>query len=257
MDGGDPSARANGGGRLDPVALERLARQGGDDLLGALLESFRDRTPARLAEARAALAEGRRADVERVFHSLKSSAGLVGATRIQDVAREAESAAREDRLAEVERCALAIEAAFRDLLPDLVALRAEARPDPGPRPHPRIALVEDNEDNRLLTRVLLGRRYAVEEYANGAAAVAGIRTSPPALVLLDISLPGMDGLAVLKEIRAAPELAGLPVIALTAHAMRGDRERLLAAGFDDYVSKPIVDEEDLLRRIERRLEARR
>jgi CheY-like chemotaxis protein len=64
--------------------------------------------------------------------------------------------------------------------------------------------------------------------------------------LLDISLPTMDGLEVLRHLRADPTLAGLPVIAMTAHAMRGDRERFLEAGFDEYVVKPIVDEQCFL-----------
>jgi CheY-like chemotaxis protein len=66
---------------------------------------------------------------------------------------------------------------------------------------------------------------------------------PPDLVLLDISLPGMDGPEVLKRLRADPALTRLPVIALTAHAMAGDRERFLALGFNGYVTKPILDEE--------------
>ena len=70
-------------------------------------------------------------------------------------------------------------------------------------------------------------------------------------MLLDISLPEMSGVEVLRRIRADPRLARLPVIALTAHAMAGDRESYLAAGFDDYVSKPIVDESVLRRAVER------
>ena len=71
----------------------------------------------------------------------------------------------------------------------------------------------------------------------------------PDLVLLDISLRGMDGLEVLQHIRAHARLPKLPVIALTAHAMAGDRERFLAAGFDGYLTKPIIDDEALLRTI--------
>lgn len=115
----------------------------------------------------------------------------------------------------------------------------------------RIALVEDNADNRLLVQAILEDSYQVEEYESGAAALAGLGRARPDLVLLDISLPGMDGIEVLREIRAAPSLAGLPVVALTAHAMAGDREKYLGLGFDDYVTKPIVDESVLLAAIGR------
>ncbi len=109
-----------------------------------------------------------------------------------------------------------------------------------------IALVEDNRDNRLLIRAIIEDRYALVEYATGTAALEGIRRNPPDVILLDISLPGMDGTEVLSRLRADRTLARIPAIALTAHAMRGDRERLLAVGFDAYVTKPIVDEEKLL-----------
>jgi CheY-like chemotaxis protein/HPt (histidine-containing phosphotransfer) domain-containing protein len=117
----------------------------------------------------------------------------------------------------------------------------------------KIAVVEDNPDNRLLVRVILEPRYEVAEYANGHSTLAGLAREKPDLLLLDISLPEMDGIEVLRRIRATPELRSLPVIALTAHAMAGDREKYLALGFDDYVTKPIVDESVLLGAIQRRL----
>jgi CheY-like chemotaxis protein len=110
----------------------------------------------------------------------------------------------------------------------------------------RIAVVEDNEDNRLLVEAILSDSYELDQYASGPEALAGIRATPPDLVLLDISLPGMDGREVLRQLRADPATAHLPVIALTAHAMTGDREALLGVGFDDYISKPILDEALLL-----------
>ncbi len=118
-----------------------------------------------------------------------------------------------------------------------------------------IAVVEDNPDNRLLLHVLLNDLYDVTEYMDGFEAVARIPLAPPSLVLLDVSLPGMDGLAVLKQLRANSVVGRVPVIALTAHAMTGDRERFLVAGFDDYVSKPIVDEQLLFAAIARHLPA--
>lgn len=118
----------------------------------------------------------------------------------------------------------------------------------------KIAVVEDNIDNRLLVRAILMDNYEVSEYESGAAAIEGITSAPPDLVLLDISLPGMDGVDVLRELRSNPSLRDLPVIALTAHAMIGDRERYLAEGFDDYFAKPIIDEDSLIEMIERLFE---
>jgi two-component system cell cycle response regulator DivK len=114
----------------------------------------------------------------------------------------------------------------------------------------KIAVIEDNPDNRLLLRAILEDRYEISDYESGFEALSGMPAKPPDLVLLDISLPGMDGTAVLRKIRAEPALSGLPVIALTAHAMSGDREKYLSLGFDNYVAKPIVDETILLDAIE-------
>ena len=112
-----------------------------------------------------------------------------------------------------------------------------------------VALVEDNADNRLLVRVLIGHLYEVREYESGTAALDAFARDVPDLVLLDISLPGISGLDVLAHIRADARLARLPVIALTAHAAQGERAEYMAAGFDDYVTKPIIDETILLRAI--------
>ena len=117
----------------------------------------------------------------------------------------------------------------------------------------RLAVVEDNADNRLLLQAILGDEHELVEYDNGIDALKGITGSRPDLVLLDISRPGMDGNEILQRIRADVTLRQLPVIALTAHAMAGDREKFLAAGFDDYITKPIVDETILSASIKRLL----
>jgi CheY-like chemotaxis protein len=113
--------------------------------------------------------------------------------------------------------------------------------------------VEDNPDNRLLVRVMLESLYEVVEFETGREALAGLPREKPDLVLLDISLPEMDGTEVLRRLRADARLQALPVIALTAHAMAGDREKYLNAGFNDYVTKPIVDEQVLLDAIQKLL----
>jgi len=121
----------------------------------------------------------------------------------------------------------------------------------------KIALVEDNADNRLLIQVVLADLFDVVSYENGQEALQGFAKDRPDLVLLDISLPKMDGNEVLRRIRADDAIRGLPVIALTAHAMAGDREKYIESGFDEYVTKPILDENVLISTIERTLERRR
>ncbi|MCW8130659.1 MAG: response regulator [Planctomycetota bacterium] len=117
----------------------------------------------------------------------------------------------------------------------------------------RIALVEDNPDNRLLIEAILDGTYDLDAYENGPDALAGMAARAPDLALVDISLPRMDGLEVLRRMRADERLKGVPAVALTAHAMNGDRERFLSAGFSDYVTKPIMDDALLLDAIRRGL----
>jgi len=104
----------------------------------------------------------------------------------------------------------------------------------------QVLYIEDNFHNRRLVRKALeSRGFVVLEAADGVGGLALLRAVRPPLVLMDIGLPDIDGLGVVAQIRADPELAATPVIALTASAMPGDRERFLAAGCDDYLSKPI------------------
>lgn len=117
----------------------------------------------------------------------------------------------------------------------------------------KVCVVEDNPDNRLLVRTLLEDMYTIQEYVDGKEALEGMKREKPDLVLLDISLPDMDGPEVLQHMRADVDLQGLPVIALTAHAMGGDREKYLAQGFDEYITKPIIDEDLLFSAIEKLL----
>ncbi|HEY9841083.1 MAG: response regulator [Candidatus Sericytochromatia bacterium] len=116
---------------------------------------------------------------------------------------------------------------------------------------PLIAVVEDSPDNRLLIQAFLEDDYEVSEYENGVDALAQMPDQLPALVLLDISLPVMDGVEVLKRMREDERLKQIPVVALTAHAMSGDREKYLSLGFDEYISKPIWDEQILFDVIEK------
>ncbi|CAN7631354.1 response regulator [Rhizobium sp. LjRoot258] len=104
----------------------------------------------------------------------------------------------------------------------------------------KILLVEDNEMNRdMLSRRLERRGYEVVSATDGLAGVEAAVTTKPDLVLMDMSLPVIDGWEATKRIKANPITATIPVIALTAHAMAGDREKAIEAGCDDYDTKPI------------------
>ena len=114
----------------------------------------------------------------------------------------------------------------------------------------KILLVEDNEMNRdMLSRRLQRRGYEVLTAVDGESGLALIRSEAPALVLMDMSLPGIDGWEATRRLKADPATRAIPVIALTAHAMAGDREQALAAGCDDFDIKPI-DLDRLLGKIE-------
>ena len=114
-------------------------------------------------------------------------------------------------------------------------------PSPPPAsPAPVILLAEDEENNiRTLSTYLEAKGYQLVVARNGAEALSRAHDSKPALILMDIQMPGMDGLEAIRRIRADTALGQVPIIALTALAMSGDRERCLAAGADEYLTKPV------------------
>jgi two-component system, cell cycle response regulator DivK len=100
--------------------------------------------------------------------------------------------------------------------------------------------VEDNSDNRLLVRRLLqAYGYQVIEAENAAKARELVKTAQPDLILMDINMPDEDGYTLTNDLKAMPHLASVPIVAITANVMKGDRERTLSAGCDGYIEKPI------------------
>jgi two-component system cell cycle response regulator DivK len=117
-----------------------------------------------------------------------------------------------------------------------------------------ILIAEDNPVNReLLREILEAGEYRVIEAEDGEQALSKIDESKPDLVLLDINMPVLDGFATIRRLRERPGCSDVPAVAVTAYAMKEDRERILAAGFDGYVSKPI-NTTALLKEIQRLLE---
>jgi CheY-like chemotaxis protein len=105
---------------------------------------------------------------------------------------------------------------------------------------PRVLLVEDNEMNRdMLSRRLSKRGYDIRIAGDGAEALDAVRADPPDLILMDMSLPVLTGWEATSAIKSDPETKKIPVIALTAHAMSGDREKALQAGCDEFETKPV------------------
>ena len=104
----------------------------------------------------------------------------------------------------------------------------------------KILVVEDNDRNRRLIRILLkARGYEVIETSTGKEAMDYLADETPDLILMDIQLPSTDGLTLTKEIKGNDRTKEVPIIAVTAYAMKGDKERMLEAGCDGYISKPI------------------
>ena len=105
----------------------------------------------------------------------------------------------------------------------------------------RVLVADDKESSREFVKTVLEHEgCVVEEAADGREALEKINANPPQLVVLDLHMPTLDGFGVLAELRKDPRYSGLPVVALTASAMQGDRERALASGFADYMTKPIA-----------------
>src|SRR5512145_349691 len=116
-----------------------------------------------------------------------------------------------------------------------------------------ILYVEDNPDNRMLIRrVLMSEDYIVEEASSASEALEKLKTLRPHLILMDINMPEMDGYTLTSKIRQLPSMGGIPIIALTANVMKGDREKSLEAGCDGYIQKPI-DIDTIISQIQRYL----
>ncbi len=106
----------------------------------------------------------------------------------------------------------------------------------------RVAIIDRNPDHRVLFRVLLEGKFRCSEYDNGEDAMVGMRTRPPDVILMDLSLAGPDSAGTLQQIRGDQRLSGVPVVAVAPMASNAVRERVLSAGYDEFFKKPILDE---------------
>lgn len=251
---------------FDPAQLTNLRSLIGDPAVKDLVALFHNLTRERIAALRTAVAAGDSTATRATAHALKSGAGQLGATHLQQLAAQIEQMATAGTLEMLPPLLQAIADEYATLAPLLDGAAPDAPPlaapaaGPAANPPPsraqsRIMIVEDNPDNRLLLRVLLAPHYAVSEFTDGDSALAALDATAPDLVILDISLPGMDGEELLTRMRAHDRWRTLPTIAFTAHAMVGDREHFLQAGFNGYIAKPITDEKILFTAIRELLPA--
>lgn len=254
----------------EQAARERLIRFGGRRLANELAAIYLDEMPRRMATARTALREGDAEILGEAAHGMRSSSAQLGATELASACEAVETAAERGDVSAAAESLMTVEVRYAEFAgwlveqvgadwagSDLVASSRENSPSRSEgREPPIVAVIEDNVDNRLLLEAILGETFSIDEYAAGAEALAAMPRRVPDIVLLDVSLPGMDGLEVFARMRSDPSLRNVPVVAVTAHAMAGHRERYLAAGFDGYIPKPIVDDELLIETIESLLASR-
>lgn len=114
-----------------------------------------------------------------------------------------------------------------------------------------ILCVEDNPDNRtLVRRIMLSQNYSLLEAVNAAQALDILKNTRPDLILMDINMPDMDGYTLTAKIKSMPGFESIPILALTANVMRGDKEKTLEAGCDGYIQKPL-DVDQLIKEVER------
>lgn len=227
---------------VDEVVIAELRQRKDGTLLGRLVEIFLRDSPNRLAAARAGLAARDLGAVESAVHALRGAAVNFGAGPLVGIAAEIERRAAEGRIEGIETLLAQLDDVYSSLV---VRLERELTPlSPAVSVHsqrPRIAVVEDHPVNRALIRALLEDRYELIEYETGKSAISGIQQVKPDLVLLDLGLPDIGGSEVLEALRDDATLTNIPVVALTAHAMAGDRAAALAEGFDEYLTKPLDD----------------
>ena len=246
----------------EAAAIARLKRLGGDELVRELATLFLEDMPGRLQEAEKALGMGDAAGLADAAHRMKSASAQLGAHALAGACEQLEVVAEREDLTDAARLCGVISSEYESFS-NWLSAQSGGQPQPASASVQQspaattgrklIAVVEDNADNRLLVDAILGDRFELHEYETGSDALDGMARVRPDLVLLDVSLPGMDGTEVVARLRSDAEMADIPIVALTAHAMTGDRERYLAAGFDAYVAKPIVDENVLIDAIERLL----
>lgn len=224
-------------------SIASLHRIGGRRLVRDVEHAFLESAPVLLETAEEGCRAGAMGVVLEAIRALQSTSAQLGAIRLQRLCARIEDRSSIDDPATLQPL---LDGLHHELTHFRNRLKEATHRMNAVAIKPTVLLVEDNPDNRELVRTILAEDYEVIECGSGEEALQTLSGRKPDLVLMDIAMPGLDGIETLARWRSDPTLPRVPVIAVTAHAMAGDRERLLSRGFDAYISKPIVADGELL-----------
>jgi CheY-like chemotaxis protein len=227
-------------GGLDPRVIESMREIGGDALLRRMLRVFLVTSGEAMQRIDAALAQQQLDRVQLAAHHLFASAAQLRLTALADIAQRMEKGAGSAD-------AVATRAVAEELRSALIVSRSELGVLLETLPKaPRVAVIEDSEDMRILLHLLLESHFDVTAYSDATSAIADLQRFPPDLMLIDIFLPDVNGVDVLRAVRADPALKSIPAVALTA-LTPPEGKSYIDSGFDLHIPKPILDSDAMIR----------
>lgn len=229
---------------LDKTVTDRLRGLGGDALVRRMVRLFLVTSEEARLRIDAALANNHAHVAQAAAHHLFASAAQLRLGGIAELAERVENAARSGEIESAQSLAAELKGSLADAGVELRQFLAEL---PGAA---SVVVVDDSEDVRVLLHLILESQFDVTEYETGTTALAGIRRMPPDLIIIDVSLPDMSGVDLLRAIRADDALFNVPAVALTALA-EPEHTSFVETGFDLYIRKPVVDSEEFLRALDR------
>jgi CheY-like chemotaxis protein len=224
---------------LDPRVIESMREIGGDALLRRMLRVFLVTSSEAMQRIDAALSQGLSDRIQVAAHHLYASAAQLRLSDLADIAENLEKAARANDIPAAQGFAEALRRALTIARADL-GLVLDALPKA-----PRVAVIEDSEDMRILLHLLLESHFDVTAYSNATSAIADLQRFPPDLMLIDVCLPDVNGIDVLQAVRSDPLLSGIPAVALTA-LTPPEGESYADRGFDLHIPKPILDSDAMI-----------
>ena len=224
---------------LDPRVIESMRDIGGDALLRRMLRVFLVTSTEAMQRIDAALSQGLGDRIQVAAHHLYASAAQLRLSDLADIAENLEKAARANDIPAAQGFAEALRRALT-IARSALGLVLDALPKA-----PRVAVIEDSEDMRILLHLLLESHFDVTAYSNATSAIADLQRFPPDLMLIDVCLPDVNGIDVLQAVRSDPLLSAIPAVALTA-LTPPEGESYVDRGFDLHIPKPILDSDAMI-----------